>query len=504
MTIPTDRSARERWILDAVIAGRHDPIRWCPVTTSVGVMAGGHTATFYVSADYLRVDGVLMPCNAMTSQMVADHLDVTLPTAHMVDAIWRAAVVKLAPLPWGPPYDSSMLSTARILEHSRRIDTQLQGRHGELTAGHKKDVVLTTRLVTQPTQVAIYGWHQLDGKPIQPLSLIHEASYGDYAHGLRLIRKDAVGDGVATTVAAILASPALAPLLTSEPLPAVLRYPNPDNTPAPTPPPPEGSHPMHQVIRRGSKGQDVADWQRIVGVTADGAFGAMTESKTKTWQAMHGLTADGVVGPKSWAASKVPPPPLSKPYVADEKHVEAPPVAFIQAKNFRKGRVDPATGKPCGVSLVVLHDMEAAEASSTAENVAKWFAGAAAPMASAHYCCDNDSVVGCVREADTAFHAPGANHSGVGIEMAGYAKQTAAEWGDAYSIAMLERVASLTAAICKRHSLPVEFVDEAGLLSGKRGVTTHRCVSAAFKKSTHSDPGPNFDMPAFLAMVRRG
>lgn len=56
------------------------------------------------------------------------------------------------------------------------------------------------------------------------------------------------------------------------------------------------------VLHRGSYGQDVADWQKGIGITADGIFGAQTESATRRWQADHDLEPDGVVGPLSWAS----------------------------------------------------------------------------------------------------------------------------------------------------------------------------------------------------------
>lgn len=53
------------------------------------------------------------------------------------------------------------------------------------------------------------------------------------------------------------------------------------------------------TLRLGSSGPDVAAWQRIVGVPADGDFGPKTLEATKRWQAAHGLEDDGVVGPKT-------------------------------------------------------------------------------------------------------------------------------------------------------------------------------------------------------------
>lgn len=168
---------------------------------------------------------------------------------------------------------------------------------------------------------------------------------------------------------------------------------------------------------------------------------------------------------------------------------------FMQAKFFRKGGNLP-------VKRVVIHDMEAPEKGDTAESVARYFQTLSTP-ASAHYCIDSDSVVMCVREEDTAYHAP-PNSGSIGLEHAGYASQTAADWSDDYSEKMLNVSAALCADICKRHSIPVEFVDVAGLLAGQRGITTHAAVSKAWKQSDHSDPGPGFPMAHYIDLVRGG
>jgi hypothetical protein len=166
---------------------------------------------------------------------------------------------------------------------------------------------------------------------------------------------------------------------------------------------------------------------------------------------------------------------------------------FIQAKNYRKGGNLP-------VNRITLHSMEAPEKGSTAEAVAQYFARGTV-NASCHYMVDNDSIVQGVREEDTAWHAPPNQHS-IGIEHAGYARQSAAEWADPYSEAMLRLSAALTADLCIHHSLPVAFVPAAGLLRGERGITTHAEVSKAWRQTNHTDPGPNFPMAHYLNLVR--
>lgn len=58
------------------------------------------------------------------------------------------------------------------------------------------------------------------------------------------------------------------------------------------------------ALRIGSRGVDVALWQRVLGIKPDGIFGPATEAATKAWQAARGLVPDGVVGPRTIAASQ--------------------------------------------------------------------------------------------------------------------------------------------------------------------------------------------------------
>lgn len=68
----------------------------------------------------------------------------------------------------------------------------------------------------------------------------------------------------------------------------------------------QGNHP---VIKEGSKGPAVIEWQTLIGVKADGNFGPGTKSATIGWQKTHTdvegkpLVADGVVGAKTWNAA---------------------------------------------------------------------------------------------------------------------------------------------------------------------------------------------------------
>lgn len=169
---------------------------------------------------------------------------------------------------------------------------------------------------------------------------------------------------------------------------------------------------------------------------------------------------------------------------------------FVQARNYTK--VASRT-----IAIIVIHTMEAAEKPDTAEAVANWFAGPTAPRASAHYCIDSNSIVQCVRDHDVAWHAPGANHNGLGFEHAGRAAQRASDWSDGYSTAELLRSAELAADKCMKYGIPIRRLTPAEIRAGKKGFAGHIDVTHAFPdRGSHTDPGPNFPWPRYLRYVR--
>lgn len=247
-------------------------------------------------------------------------------------------------------------------------------------------------------------------------------------------------------------------------------------------------------MKLGDAGNDVSAWRFVLNL--DGrdlsgvynAFEETTHNATVAWQKARGLKGDGVVGAKTRAAINEPPlvrpPPLFDPAT----------IPYIEAANWSRhiGAVQK--------TVIVLHCMEWPEASTAAEWCAGFFAGkqGPAPQASANYCVDDDSVICSVPPDRIAWHAPGANSNGIGIEHAGYARQTRAQWLDDYSLRMLQLSAALTAYLCKRFSIPIQFIMADHLKRGARGITTHAEVTRAFGKSTHTDPGAHFPIAEYL------
>jgi hypothetical protein len=178
----------------------------------------GRTAEYFVAPDYFCIgsdeDYFLTPMRPETAQAIADAFGCMLPTPKMVDDIYAAAVVKLKPSPI--PASTNMTKVSVFGEHNKTVETQRSGKTTDLVAGHKKDVVITSRLVDAPGKVAIYGWHRVDGSPIQPLYLGHTATWVDYSHGIRFVLRDMTVDGEPTTVDAVLADTKLSALLSDE------------------------------------------------------------------------------------------------------------------------------------------------------------------------------------------------------------------------------------------------------------------------------------------------
>lgn len=168
---------------------------------------------------------------------------------------------------------------------------------------------------------------------------------------------------------------------------------------------------------------------------------------------------------------------------------------FVEARNYTSGRIKP-------IRLIVIHDMEWAEKPDTAEACANYF-HTTTREASAHYCVDNNSVVQCVRDEDTAWAAPYANADGLQIENAGFASQSRGDWSDAYSMAELRVSAQLVAELCHKHGISPVHLSNADLQAGKKGLVGHVQVTEVYGPAGgHTDPGPNFPWDVYMGLVQ--
>lgn len=219
---PTEREAE---IFTALAAGNMPEFLRRLVTLS-GEFADArgtlHKVEYQVMPDYLAIgsdaDFCRIPMSPNTAQRLANLFGASLITAKISDHIYEKATIKLTPFSYLPVGNANEL-VSKFVEHNKQIDSQFEetgGSYGVLVAGIKKDVILSSRIASQPTKVVIYGWHRPGGKPIQPVYSGHVDWYVDYSHGIRLMNNQVLIDGKPRLLSEILKDPVFFRLFSNE------------------------------------------------------------------------------------------------------------------------------------------------------------------------------------------------------------------------------------------------------------------------------------------------
>ena len=215
------QAEREQSIISEFLQGNVPPEtrRLIPLQIHATTSDGRSLAALcFVTSDCLAIgseqDSVRLALTPGAALTLAGKLGCLLITPRISDAINDAATARLTP----QPMTAARESLATLLQHQKLIQQQLlkQGSAGGLVTGAKKDLVLARRLLEHPGRVALYGWHQPDGLPIQPLYSGHTDKYVDYSHGVRLMHNQLFIDGRHYSAAAVLADQQLWPLLSHE------------------------------------------------------------------------------------------------------------------------------------------------------------------------------------------------------------------------------------------------------------------------------------------------
>lgn len=120
---------------------------------------------------------------------------------------------------------------------------------------------------------------------------------------------------VSTPDASAASAPCVQLVDSTSPQPSPAPEPNP--TPIPTPTPEVGT--TRRTLRRGDRGPEVEELQRLLTrcgfpATADGIFGPGTEQAVKSFQSSRGLTVDGIVGQQTWNALGARSAAAQRPY----------------------------------------------------------------------------------------------------------------------------------------------------------------------------------------------
>jgi len=218
---------REYEIYSQILAGNVPDFLRTLVPVTADTIVGGtiRRVTFYVTPDYLAIgtndDYFLTPMTPILGQRIANALNCSLPTRKMVDTIYRAAAVKLAPSPIPP--SAHMTTVPVFAQHNTMVraqrDSQIVAHPlGALVGGDKKDVIIANVIYPSksPKRVVIYGWHKLDGVRIQPLYDGHEETYADYSHGIRLVSSQVLVNGKSWSIFDAMRDPSLTAFFSSE------------------------------------------------------------------------------------------------------------------------------------------------------------------------------------------------------------------------------------------------------------------------------------------------
>jgi hypothetical protein len=222
-------------VLGAVAEGRFEHT-FVPIT----IEAGGHTGTFQVSQDALKIDGVRINASAVLQQHIADLLGAYLLTPKLLDQMWAQRAVTLTPCP-----QPIATTSAAMIRHSTCVDAKLTQAGGAPSGGIVQTVgktwVITNTLLEHPGKACNDGWHlerpmggQIpfdpaptlpDAHMIQSPGYHHDSAWIDYSQLVLLVHRDCTGDSSPMTFADVARSPILSPLINAGGVLRVLRQP---------------------------------------------------------------------------------------------------------------------------------------------------------------------------------------------------------------------------------------------------------------------------------------
>jgi hypothetical protein len=221
---PRSGPARNAYILGAIDDGSVAPA-WRPLT----VTFAGHTATFFVLGDALKLGGTRLSTSTYNLQQIADKLNASLMTPRLIDWAFLHADIVIPPQTIYPPDDSiqALETESSKMDSAILAATGGFGASGGLIAPLGKNWCLSNALLSAKAgHAALYGWAMMKGykapvgvtpRPgtlpgilnIQPLATPHDINYTDYAMLTSLVRRDCVLDGRPADVWSLVQSPDL-------------------------------------------------------------------------------------------------------------------------------------------------------------------------------------------------------------------------------------------------------------------------------------------------------
>jgi len=234
-SLPADtaNAAYTPMVLEQVVAGNFDAIQWARITSEIP----GHTATFAVFSDALKIEDVRMSVSATLEQSIADVLGCLLMTPRIADLAWQQRTATCLPTPRAI---TSMKEW--MIWDSNAVEEQIKSQPRGLVQTVGKHWVIGTMLQDHPAKACNYGWHfnkvfdgsrwascrtwpNTDCRVIQDPGTFHDRMHIDYSQSCVLVSRQCLVDGAIRDLADILRDPVLAKLANNEGPLKVIRQP---------------------------------------------------------------------------------------------------------------------------------------------------------------------------------------------------------------------------------------------------------------------------------------
>jgi len=231
-------------VLDHIRRGNFTA-RWMPASASgKGKSGRTHTATIYVLADALMIEGVRVAVSAITAQQIGDMLGASLHTGRTADLAWWSRSATIAPVVLSQTAAdlNNLTTSAYLLRHSDGVQAQIDALTPAQRAGIVRDVgkfwIRTLLLVQRPSKGINYGYfsergpHQcvdVTGPPcrvIQQPGDAHPANHIDASQMGDWLLNVVTVDGIPRDLDDVEQDPELWPLFSVEGPMTVHRQPN--------------------------------------------------------------------------------------------------------------------------------------------------------------------------------------------------------------------------------------------------------------------------------------
>lgn len=179
------------------------------------------------------------------------------------------------------------------------------------------------------------------------------------------------------------------------------------------------------------------------------------------------------------------------------------PIIDMRGSNKHSGN----SGRP--TQLLVIHSGECPLRGGYAQSLTDWAKvplEQGGPEASWTWFVDPIAIVYMIDAALAAWHASEANPISEGLEQAGYARMSRAEWTTAEGLKQFDNLGWLIAQRCKVNGIPAQWLTTdqvTAITSGRDTRTKGLCLHRQIDPETRTDPGDNYPFDLLTAAINK-